>query len=136
MARVLIVEDNEDLAETLAALLESAGHESRTVNDGLEALREVQRQMPDAVVLDIGLPSLDGIEVARRLRQRYGQALRLIACSAFADCDMEQRITRAGFNVILTKPASLDEMLDAIDGPSVRRQPSEERRRHDRPSPG
>ena len=131
MAQVLIVEDNEDLADTFAALLESAGHEVRTVNDGLEALTEVQRRLPDAVVLDIGLPSLDGAEVARRLRQRYGQTLRLIACSAIADYGME-RIARAGFDVVLTKPASLGELLDAIE-PQTRRRTSEVRTRHEGP---
>ena len=133
MACVLIVEDNDDVAESLAVLLEIAGHETRVVGDGLEALREAQRRLPDAVVLDIGLPLLDGVEVARRLRQRYGEAIRLIACSACADCDTQQRIARAGFNSVLTKPASPSDLLTAIGEPPPQRRAPLHRRDGCRP---
>ena len=133
MACVLIVEDNDDVAESLAVLLEIAGHETRVVGDGLEALREAQRWLPDAVVLDIGLPLLDGVEVARRLRQRYGEAIRLIACSACADCGTQQRIAQAGFNVILTKPASPNALLTAIGEPPPQRRAPLHRRDGCRP---
>src|SRR5207244_10522635 len=79
--RVLVVDDHLDAAESLATLLRLTGHEVRTVDGGLQVADEVRRFAPDAVLLDIGLPGLNGYEVARRLRQALGPALLLIACS-------------------------------------------------------
>ena len=114
MARVLVVDDNHDVAETLVLLLETAGHEVRAVHDGCDALSEAQRRLPDAIVLDIGLPDIDGVEVARRLRDQYGHDVRLIAYSATADHPTQRRIARAGFDVVLTKPAPVDEIRAAV----------------------
>ena len=115
MSRVLVVDDNSDVADTLATLLELDGHEVLTVDNGLAALTEVDRRMPDAVVLDIRMPALDGIQVARRLRRTYGRTLQLIACTAYALGDLKhQGIVRAGFDAIFTKPAPIDELLRAI----------------------
>ena len=69
MAHVLVAEDNGDIADTLALLLETEGHEVHVVDDGVAALAEAERRLPDAAVLDIGLPFLNGIEVAYSLRQ-------------------------------------------------------------------
>ena len=115
MARVLVVDDNPDVAETLVLLLETAGHEVRAVHDGRDALSEAQRRLPDAIVLDIGLPDIDGVELARRLRDQYGHDVRLIAYSAIADHPTQRRIDRAGwFDVVLTKPAPVDEIRAAV----------------------
>ena len=70
--RVLVVDDNEDAANMLGELLEDAGHEVRTAYTGIEALRAAETFRPDVVLLDIGLPDMDGYEVARRLRGRAG----------------------------------------------------------------
>ena len=121
MARVLVVEDNCDVAHTLSVLLQICGHEVMALDNGLAALSEAQRRLPDAVVLDIGLPSLDGIEVAWRLRHRYGQAVRLIACTAYDDDSMQRRMTQAGFDVIFTKPAPADELVESIGDSRIRR---------------
>jgi CheY-like chemotaxis protein len=115
MARVLVVEDDQDVADSLATLFELDGHEVVTVDNGLAALSEVDRRMPDAVVLDIGLPALDGIQVATRLRRTYGRALQLIACTAYVLGDLtHQGIMHAGFDAIFTKPTPVDELLRAI----------------------
>jgi CheY-like chemotaxis protein len=121
MSRVLVVDDNCDVAHTLSVLLEICGHEVMALDDGLAALFEVQRRLPDAVILDIGLPSLDGIEVATRLRQRYGHAMRLIACTGYSDDCIRRRMTQAGFDVILTKPAPADELIESIGDSRIRR---------------
>jgi CheY-like chemotaxis protein len=119
MSRVIVVEDNADLADTLVFLLEGPGHEVHAVHDGLAALAEVDRRLPDAVVLDIGLPYLDGVQVARRLRERHGAAMRLIGCTAY---ELDQpRIACAGFDAVFPKPVPIDELLEAIgEAPSWR----------------
>ena len=121
MAHVLIAEDNRDLADSLALLLEREGHEVHVVNDGVAALIEAERQLPDVAVLDVGLPSLDGIEVARRLRQRYGDTLRLIACTGYDDDGTRRKMAQAGFDVVLTKPAPVGQLLDALGSAGPRR---------------
>ena len=125
MAHVLIAEDNRDLADSLALLLEREGHEVHVVNDGVAALIEAERRLPDVAVLDVGLPSLDGIEVARRLRQRYGDTLRLIACTGYDDDGTRRKMAHAGFDLILTKPAPVGPLLDALRSADLRRARSE-----------
>ena len=132
MAHVLVAEDNADAAETLALLLEREGHEVHVADDGVAALAEAERRLPDAAVLDIGLPFLNGIEVAYSLRQRYGDTLRLIAYTAYDDDATRSRIVQAGFDVVLTKPASLDELLDAVASADLRRRRSASDRRQRR----
>jgi CheY-like chemotaxis protein len=128
VAHVLVAEDNPDVADTLAALLEIDGHEVHVVDDGVAALTEADRRLPDAVVLDIGLPSLNGIQVARRLRQQYGDTLRLIAYTAYDDDGMQRKIRQVGFDVLLTKPAPAGELLDAVARANVRRRRGPDRR--------
>ena len=134
MARVLVVDDNPDVADTLAVLLQVSGHEVLPLDNGFAALSEVNRRLPDAIVLDIGLPALDGIHVARRLRQHYGDSLRLVACTAYNDDRTRRKMVEAGFDVILTKPASVDDLLNAIATANVRRNHLMDRRREARPA--
>ena len=114
MAKVLLVEDDRTLAETIAQLL-PARHHISVAYDAREALAEAIRFAPDTVLLDIGLPLLDGFYVARRLRQLLAQAVRLIAYTGRSDITTDQ-LTDAGFDGLLTKPASIDEIADAIHG--------------------
>ena len=115
--RVLVVDDNVDAARSMAMLLELEGYEVECAFDGAQALVCVQRHPPDAVLLDIGLPSLDGLEVARRLRAEPGEAARkrlLVAVSGYGrDQDREQAY-QAGFNRHLTKPADPEHVLDLL----------------------
>ena len=133
MAHVLVAEDNPDVADALAVLLQLDGHEVHVVDDGVAALSEADRRLPDAVVLDVGLPSLDGIQVARRLRQQYGDTLRLIACTGYDDDGTRRKIMQAGFDMILTKPAPVGELLDAVANAYPRRHPVPDRRKRSRP---
>ena len=113
MARILIVEDDPDLAEALKILLRSSGHDAHAIHDG-RALTEAARLEPEVVISDIGLPSIDGAAVAHALRSRYGSALRLVALTAWSNKPSVQRMQRAGFDAILFKPATFDEILGAI----------------------
>ena len=112
MAKVLLVEDDRTLADTIAQLLPSQ-HNVSVAYDGRQALAEAIRFAPDTVLLDIGIPHLVGFYVARRLRQLLGQAVRLIAYTGRSDITPDQ-LTDAGFDVLLTKPASIDQISDAI----------------------
>ena len=102
---VLIVEDNADQEETLRMVLSLHGHRLEIASSGPAAIDLARRQRPDVVLLDLGLPGCDGFEVARRLRAEHGQAMRIIAVSAYAaECDREQSL-EAGCEVHLVKPA-------------------------------
>lgn len=111
--RVLVVEDDPDTAVTMATLLELWGYEPEVVRDGWAALAAVQRRAPDAVLLDLGLPGLDGYEVARRLRRRLPGAL-LIALSGYAQPLDRIATAHAGCDLHLAKPADPEEVRAAL----------------------
>jgi CheY-like chemotaxis protein/anti-sigma regulatory factor (Ser/Thr protein kinase) len=113
--RVLVVDDNEDAGQSLALLLNCRGHEVRVVGDGPAALREVRSWQPAVVFLDIGLPGMDGYEVARQLRQEHGAAgPRLVALTGFGQEEDRRRSREAGFDEFLVKPAGPDELVRAV----------------------
>ncbi len=107
--RVLIVDDNEDGAESLAMLLSLEGHETRTAHDGLAAVEAVERFRPHAVLLDIGLPKLDGYEVCRYIRkQPWGKDVMLVATTGWGQDEDRHKSMEAGFNTHLVKPVDHD----------------------------
>lgn len=114
--RVLVVDDNRDAAEMVATVLEMEGHETRAVNDGAQALDCVEQYRPHVVVLDIGLPGIDGYEVARRLRRLPAarEAL-LIALTGYGQNTDQARARQAGFDHHLVKPADMAVVLSLID---------------------
>lgn len=107
--RILIVDDNEDAATSLAMLLSALGHETHTAHDGKSALAAVQAVQPEVVLLDIGLPDMDGYEVGRCLRQSY-RRLRLIALTGYGQEEDIRRAREAGFDYHLLKPVGLEEL--------------------------
>ncbi|RZL90994.1 MAG: hybrid sensor histidine kinase/response regulator [Variovorax sp.] len=113
--RILIVDDNHDAAAGLAAVLELEGHEIRTAHDGEEALAAVAAWRPAIVLLDIGLPVLDGYEVARRMRgmPEIGDAL-LIALTGYGQSGDRETALRAGFDHHFVKPADSEALLSCI----------------------
>jgi CheY-like chemotaxis protein len=115
---VLIVDNNEDAAESLALLLRIAGHEVRTAYDGPAALDLARESPPDVVLLDIGMPGMDGLEVAHRLRLDLGlkQAL-LIALTGYGGEDDRRRSREAGFNAHLVKPADVRVLRNLLARP-------------------
>lgn len=104
-ARVLVVDDNEDAAHTLRLLLEGEGHRVETAFDGPSALSAALRLQPDVVLLDLGLPEMDGLEVARRIRARSPErAPLLVAVTGWGQEQDKARTRAAGFDLHVTKP--------------------------------
>ena len=110
---VLVVDDNRDAAETLAALLNMMGHSAPVANDGRQALRMLPSLMPDVVFLDLGMPGMSGYEVAAAIRQDARLAgIRLVALTGWGGEADRERTSAAGFDEHLTKPAT----VEAIEG--------------------
>ncbi len=107
-SRVLIVDDNEDAADMLASVLSMRGHETRVAHDGVEALRMCEDFTPHAAFLDLGLPVMDGYELAGRLRDQPGLAeIRLIAVTGYGQESDRRRTAAAGFHHHLVKPVDI-----------------------------
>jgi PAS domain S-box-containing protein len=109
--RVLLVDDNPDVADTLGRLLRMLGAEVEVVYDGPSALQALERFHPTAMILDIGMPGMDGYEVARRIRQHpQGRDITLIALTGWGQTEDRLRSRRTGFDHHLVKPADLEEL--------------------------
>ena len=112
--RILVVDDNPDSAQSLGFLLEHSGHTVRLAHDGQEALRVASEFQPDIAFLDIGLPKLDGYELARAIRsESWGERIVLFALTGWGQEDDRRRARAAGFNGHLTKPIDPDR-IDAL----------------------
>jgi two-component system CheB/CheR fusion protein len=108
---VLIVDDCADTTSSLALLIEAWGHEALVANDGSTALRLASESRPDVVILDIGMPRMSGLEVARRLRQLPGlDGALVVAMSGYASEDDSNRSLQAGCNLHLVKPPDLQHL--------------------------
>lgn len=103
--RVLVVDDNRDSAESLAMLLRLAGNETHTAYDGREALTVAGKVRPDVLLLDIGLPELNGYDVCRRIREQpWGQSVLMVALTGWGQEEDRRKSREAGFNDHLVKP--------------------------------
>ena len=112
--RVLVVDDDKDVADSLAMLIESLGADVHVANSGADAISCLPALNPDLVFLDIGMPSMDGYETARRIRLSGADVL-LIALSGWGREEDRQRAGDAGFDLHLTKPVGLGELQDILD---------------------
>ena len=113
--RILIADDNADLAESMAMLLRFEGHEVRIANDGPSALILAEQFAPETAVLDIGLPGLNGYELGRKLRsRRNGEELLLIAVTGYGQLEDRERSQEAGFDCHLVKPLEPHVLGDEI----------------------
>lgn len=113
--RVLCVDDNRDAADTLGVLLELVGFEVRVCYDGLSALGLADEFRPDAVILDLTMPGMDGVEVGRRLRERpWARTLPLVAVTALGGDEARLRTAQAGFDLHLTKPVEPDRLATVL----------------------
>jgi CheY-like chemotaxis protein len=113
--RILVVDDNEDARGLLADILSQLGHDVRAAGDGPQALAMVREFTPDVAVLDIGLPGMDGYELAAELRRALPAAgVRLIALSGYGQASDRARSQAAGFDGHLVKPVEVRRLLDAI----------------------
>ena len=113
--RILIVEDNADARESLRIILESAGHQVLEAADGETGIEYALEREPNVVVIDIGLPRIDGCEVARRIRS-INSGIRLIALTGYGRDEDRKRSRQAGFDAHLVKPVVVQGLLETIDG--------------------
>jgi CheY-like chemotaxis protein len=113
---VLLVDDNRDAAHTTGMLLRALGHEVTVRHDGLAALQFLEQTMPQVVLLDIGLPGLNGYEVARRLRAMPGgERVRLYAMTGYGQEEDQRRSAAAGFDGHLVKPLLPQDLVAALE---------------------
>ncbi|WP_312514214.1 response regulator [Massilia sp.] len=112
---VLLIEDNEDGREMMATMLAAHGFPVVQAADGLQGVAQALQQAPDAALVDIGLPGIDGYEVARRLRADPAtRAIRLIALTGYGLEEDQRRVLAAGFDQHLVKPVAIDRLLDVL----------------------
>lgn len=115
-ARIVIADDNEDLLQMLAWFLEGEGFEVHSALDGHEAVRLAEQHRPDVMILDLGMPGVDGYEAARTVRARpWGDATKLVAHSGYGRREDKHRALEAGFDVHLTKPVDPRELVRLIE---------------------
>jgi PAS domain S-box-containing protein len=121
-ARVLVVDDNVDAAESLAMLLQSDGHTVSVAHNGVDAVQRAEAWQPDIAVLDVGLPGMNGYEVATALRQRGESCPELIAVTGYGQAADTKRALEAGFSFHLVKPVDARDLTTAIARCSITRQ--------------
>ena len=117
--KILVVDDNPDIRSTLHDLLEMLGHAVEVAEDGAEALVRVRELQPDVALVDIGMPGMDGCEVARTLRADPARTppLRLIAMTGYGQAEDRKRALDAGFDAHVVKPVELDELSRLLQAP-------------------
>jgi CheY-like chemotaxis protein len=124
--RIVIVDDNKDSADSLAMLLEITGNETFRAHDGIEAIQMIEKHRPEVVLLDIGLPGMDGHEVCRRVRQQpWGKDIVMIALTGWGQEDDRRKSEEAGFDSHLVKPVDYDKLLELLSTPADREGKSE-----------
>ena len=118
---IMIVEDNDDAREALRMLLELDGHVVEAAAEGVQALEIVRDKDPDVALVDIGLPGIDGFEVARRTRAADARRPLLIALTGYGQPEDRRRATEAGFDSMLVKPVdptALSDLLASLEIPA------------------
>jgi len=114
--RILIVDDSPDLAQMFARFLNRLGYETQTVADGLQAIAVAEKFCPQFVLLDIGMPNLNGFEAAKRLRNKpWSKGMVLIAISGHWNEQYQRWARQAGFDAYMVKPVALKDIADLIN---------------------
>jgi len=114
--RILIVDDNRDAALSLAMLMELTGNETHIAHDGQEAVEAAARLRPDVILLDIGLPRLNGFEACRQIREQpWSKTIVIVALTGWGQDDDRRKSLEAGFDGHLVKPANYDELTRLLD---------------------
>jgi PAS domain S-box-containing protein len=117
--KIVVADDNKDAVDSLAMMLRALGHEVRTAKDGQEAIEATATFRPDVVLLDIGMPKLNGYEAARRIREEpWGKQVTLIALTGWGQDEYRQRSREAGFDHHLVKPPDSSELLEILSAVS------------------
>ena len=113
--KILVVDDNVDMARSIATLLKSLGHKIVLAHDGPSALEHARSQGPDVILLDIGLPGMNGYEVARRVRAMPGgHVIRLVALTGYGQAEDRRRALDAGFDDHLVKPVEPERLQQVL----------------------
>jgi CheY-like chemotaxis protein len=115
--RIVLIDDNVDAAESLAMLLRLKGHEVHIAYDGAEGVSLALKTLPDCVLVDIGLPDIDGYEVAKRLRSHDHNGMLLVALTGYGQTEDRRRSEQAGFDHHLVKPVSQEVLEDLLREP-------------------
>ena len=113
--RVLVVDDNYDAAASLAMLLKLMGHEVETAHDGLEAVAKAKTFRANVILLDIGMPRLNGYEAARQIRAQGKKGLKLVALTGWGQQEDRRRSEEAGFDAHLVKPVDLTVLTKLLE---------------------
>jgi signal transduction histidine kinase/AmiR/NasT family two-component response regulator len=116
LKRILVVDDNQDSADSLRMILGALGHEVRVVYSARSAIAAVEEELPDVVLLDIGLPEMDGYEVAAMIRKRHPHA-HLVALTGYGQPEDVRRASAAGFSAHMVKPVDLAELELVLSSP-------------------
>jgi CheY-like chemotaxis protein len=118
--RILVVDDNADALESLSRLVTMMGNDVRRARDGLEALEIGRAFRPEVVLMDLGMPNLNGYDAARRMRaEPWGRDLALVATTGWGQEDDRRRTAEAGFDRHLVKPIALASLREALDSPRL-----------------
>jgi signal transduction histidine kinase/CheY-like chemotaxis protein len=112
--RILVIEDNPDIRDLLRIKLRQLGHNVEAAEDGTKGLDRLLASMPDVALIDIGLPGIDGYEIARRVREKVGADVYLIALTGYGQAEDKKEALAAGFNVHLTKPADFVDLQNIL----------------------
>jgi CheY-like chemotaxis protein len=114
--RILIADDLADSVDSLAMLLQMMGHEVWTARDGIEALAAAEEHRPDVVLMDLGMPRMDGYEACRRMREApWGRELLLVALTGWGQKEDRRRTAEAGFDHHMVKPVEPAGLLQLIE---------------------
>jgi CheY-like chemotaxis protein len=112
--RALVVDDNRDAAESFARLIETLGCEAQFITDPHAAVDTAEHLRPEIIFLDIGMPGLNGHELARKLRDKYGWKVRIVAVTAHAGEQDRQMSREAGFDAHMAKPVSVEAIQEML----------------------
>jgi CheY-like chemotaxis protein len=118
--RVLVVDDNEDSAATMALMLKLLGHQVQTANDGLEAIATAEAFRPEVILMDMGMPRLNGYDATRQIREKpWGGAMIVVALTGWGQESDRARSKAAGCDAHLVKPVSLPVLKKLLEGPEL-----------------
>ena len=118
--RILVIEDNQDIRDLLRIKLRQLGHKVEAAEDGNKGLEKLLASPPEIALVDIGLPGIDGYEIARRVRAQLGSQVYLIALTGYGQAEDKKNALAAGFDVHLTKPADFVDLQNILGHAPVR----------------
>jgi CheY-like chemotaxis protein len=112
--KILIIDDYQDGADVLGQLLQLQGYNVMTAYNGPDGIAAALKDNPNVALVDIGMPGMDGYEVARSLRKTFADQLYIVAVTAWSDRETKQRCTENGFDLHMTKPVNFQALFDVI----------------------